>query len=143
VEALWLITGEHYADAYKDGAFGLIRPKNDFAHPAAWGSGAYGAWEVGVRYSKLDAKDFCNMATGTKATGTTCKSGFGATVAPINLNNFTLQADTWTGQLKWILNANSRIMLDYAYTSFDNPIQISNKYEDSERAITARAQWNF
>jgi len=45
--------------------------------------------------------------------------------------------------LKWILNANSRIMLDYAYTSFDNPIQISNKYEDSERAITARAQWNF
>jgi len=144
VEALWLITGEHYADAYKDGAFGNIRPKNDFAHPAAWASGAYGAWELGVRYSKLDAKDFCNMATGTKATGTTCKSGFSAAgVTPISLNNFTLEADTWTGQLKWILNANSRIMLDYAHTSFDTPIQISNKFEDSERAITARAQWNF
>jgi phosphate-selective porin OprO/OprP len=130
VEALWLITGESYASAYKDGAFGNIKPKNDFE----WGKGP-GAWEVGARYSRLDAKDFGEFA---KANGGTVGS-----VGTINLTTSTLEADTWTAGLKWILNANSRLMIDYSYTDFDTPIQISNNFVDNEKAITARGQWNF
>ena len=140
VEALWLITGENYASAYKDGAFGNIKPKSDFVHPAAISSGAYGAWEIGARYSKLDASDFSNLAT---ATGTAVPGAAAGAVTGINLRGSTLEADTWTVGLKWILNANSRILLNYVYTDFNTPINIAGKLENSEKAFTARAQWNF
>jgi phosphate-selective porin OprO/OprP len=138
VEALWLITGENYASAYKEGAFGNIKPKNDFVHPGAIGSGAYGAWEIGLRYSKLDAKDFKNLATATGA----ASAGLTST---ISLANSTLAADTWTAGVKWILNPNTRILLNYAETKFDTPIQLGSptNLENKERVVTARAQWNF
>ena len=115
VEALWLVTGETYADSYKEGAWGSIKPKNNFD----LGKGP-GAVEVGVRYSKFDASDWSNFT----------------------LSNSTTEASTWTYGAKWILNPNTRLMLNYVDTKFDTPITVGSSV-DNEKAIMARAQFNF
>jgi len=131
-EAMWLITGEKYSDFYKDGTMDRIRPKNEFIAPGAPG---WGAWEVGLRYSKFDAEDF----ESTKDFNTTAK------------DNYTNKAHSWTAGLKWIPNGNTRYMLDYVDTSFDDPINAGGntsngakiKPYDSEKAINLRAQFDF
>ena len=118
-EALWLVTGETYADSYKEGAWSTIKPKNNFE----FGKGT-GAVEVGARYSKFDAKDwngFSGLSTTASTTG----------------------ADSWTLGAKWILNPNTKLMLNYVKTNFDTPITVGTSQLDSEKAIMARAQWNF
>jgi phosphate-selective porin OprO and OprP len=133
-EAMWLITGEKYADFYKDGLMDRIRPKNDFIAPGAPG---WGAWEVGMRYSKFDADDF--------------ESGVDYNVGATGKNNYTNGAHSWTAGLKWIPNPNTRFMLDYIDTSFDDEITaggntnngVAIKPYDSERAINLRAQFDF
>ena len=65
----WLITGERYADNYRNGAFGRIRPNANFSPNAA----GMGAWELGLRYTNFDASDFKNSndaGTGAIAAGT-------------------------------------------------------------------------
>ena len=148
-EALWMITGEKYADMYKDGAFGAIKPKNNFEV----GKDGMGAWEIGLRYSKFDASDFnsplfvgasatagntsvFNPATG--ATTVTNVTGIGSAVS-----NSTFKADAWTAGIKFVPNPNTRFLINYIRTSFDTPITIAGKPEDSENAITMRAQYNF
>lgn len=119
VEALWLVTGETYADSYKDGAWSTIKPKANFEP----GKGS-GAVEVGARYSKFDGKDwqgFTGVSTTASAT----------------------EAESWTYGAKWILNPNTKLMLNYVRTDFDTPIVIGTKNTDVEKAILARAQWNF
>lgn len=130
-EALWLITGENYADIYKDGAFGgRLKPKNDFVHPsAAFNGGGKGAWEIGVRRSKFDASDFL---TATAATG-------GAVMA----GGTTAEADAWSMGLKWIPNPNTRFLLNYVSTDFDTPVTVNGITVGGERAITTRAQFDF
>jgi len=120
VEALYLITGEKYADFYKGGAFGGIKPKSEF-NPDT-GSG-YGAWEVGYRYSNIDATDFANLVT----PGTTS----------------ALKAHTHIAQLKWVPNNNTRILLDYVQTKFGNGIDLGYAVTDEEKAITTRVQFMF
>ncbi len=113
-EALWLITGEKYADSYKGGKFDRIRPLNEF-NPDGKGMGA---WEIGLRYTDFDASDFKSKAiafTGTE------------------------QAHSWTAGLKWIPTANTRFLLNYVNTDFDTPI--SGK--DEEKALTLRTQFDF
>ena len=119
-EALWLITGEKYADAYKGGKFDRIKPKNDF-NPDGKGMGA---WEVGVRYSKLDASDLKAGAV-TAAAGT------------------TTEANAWTVGLKWIPMANWRFLANYVHTDYDTDITLNAKQFDSEEAFTVRAQMDF
>jgi phosphate-selective porin OprO/OprP len=118
-EALWLVTGETYADSYKEGAWSTIKPKNNFE----FGKGT-GAVEVGARYSKFDASDW---------------AGFSG----LNMANNTLKADSWTGGVKWILNPNTRLMLNYVRTSFDTPITVGASQLEAEKAVMARVQWNF
>ena len=130
-ELLWLLTGENYADFYKDGAMGGIKPKNNFD---GFDKEGKGAWEIGARYSKVDASDFKNMYGSASMTN----------VTSISASSNTLQADAWTVGLKWIPNPNTRFMLNYVKTDFDTPITVSTgKTVDNEKAITARAQWNF
>jgi phosphate-selective porin OprO/OprP len=118
-EALWLVTGETYADSYKEGAWSTIKPKNNFE----FGKGT-GAVEVGARYSKFDASDW---------------AGFSG----LNMANNTLKADSWTGGVKWILNPNTKLMLNYVRTSFDTPITVGTSQLETEKAVMARVQWNF
>ena len=125
VEALWLMSGEKYADFYKDGNFGAIKPKNEFDIDKNL---AGGAWEFGVRYSKLEANDFKNAGLVTVNTSTATN---------------TTEADTWVAGLKFVPNNNTRILLNYVNTKFDTPIVINNALRDREQAITTRLQFMF
>jgi phosphate-selective porin OprO/OprP len=119
----WLITGESWADSYKSGVFGRIKPKHNFDDKNGWG-----AFELGLRYSKFDASDFSNQQLLPTATSTTA---------------YTIEADAWTAGAKWILNPNSRIVLNYIHTEFDTPIRALRKLDDSEDAVVLRAQYDF
>lgn len=151
-EAMWLVTGENYADSYKDGQFGRILPKNNFE----LNKNGWGALELGLRYSRFDASDFafanggCSAATtvrnigdgsitptGTCANGTFTQSKTGGIVLGTN------EAEAWTLGAKWILNPYSRVMLNYVHTKFDTNINVNGKLDDKEDALTMRAQLDF
>ncbi len=134
VSTLWNITGEKFADFYKDGVFKGVKPTNNFD----LGKGG-GTWQLGLRYSHLDASDFNNSNFAAAGGGT--KNG----VVRINTSNGsnTFEAGAWTVGLNFVPNPNTRFMLNYVQTNFDTPILIDSKLKDNEKAITARAQFNF
>jgi phosphate-selective porin OprO/OprP len=107
----WMVTGENYADAWSGGLAGRMKPKSNFVHPFQ-GSG-FGAVELGLRYSKVDASDFAlSGVAGAMANVTTTDA----------THMVTNKADAWTAGAKWILNPNTRVMLTYIHTSFDTPV---------------------
>jgi phosphate-selective porin OprO/OprP len=114
----WLVTGESWADAYKSGVFGRIRPKQNFDSKSGWG-----AFELGLRYSSFDASEFRDLLAASTAG----------------------EAEAWTLGAKWILNPNARLVLNYIQTEFDEPTQITinGKTDDREKAIVLRAQYDF
>ncbi len=123
----WLLTGERYADAYKGGTFGRIRPnRNLFA-------GGTGAWELGLRYSAFDARDFFDNASAPGSAAGTDK------------------ARAYTFGIKWIPFPNTRFMFNYVRTRFDDTILVNNGINtpsasaaiDDERAYTIRAAFDF
>lgn len=133
-EALWLITGEKYADFYKDGAFGAIKPKNNFEP----GKEGMGAWELGLRYSSFDASDFNSpLFVGAAATAAN------GVATAISTTGSTFEADAWTAGIKFVPNPNVRFMLNYVRTDFDTPVTIAGQKESKENAITMRAQYMF
>lgn len=123
-EALWLVTGESYADSYKGGKFDRIKPKNNFAPKG----GGWGALEAGIRFSKFDASDF----------KTTNAAGTGVLTAG-NAN----EADSWTVGLKWLPNPNTRFLVNYVSTDYDTPVTVGNVTQDQEKALLMRAQFDF
>ncbi len=134
VEALWLITGENYADSYKGGKFDRIKPKNQF-NPS--GKGGFGAIEFGVRYSKFDATDFATVANGATA-NTPVMTASSATASYAN------KADAYTVGLKWIPTANARILLTYVKTDFDTPVlAATGETVNDEKVLMMRTQYDF
>ncbi len=125
-EALWLITGEKYADSYKGAKFDRIKPKNDFNPDGA----GMGAWELGIRYTSLDANDFKKGVTNAGAT------------AALSASEAT-KVDSTTIGLKWIPMANWRFMANYTKTNFDKDVVLNSKNFGSEEALTVRAQMDF
>jgi phosphate-selective porin OprO/OprP len=124
----WLLTGERYADAYKDGMIARIRPRSDFEP----GGGA-GAWELGFRYSAFDATDF----NGANPANT---GGLGAT-APVTQS--TNKAHARTFGLKWMPNAYARFLVNLVDTRFSTPVVADGRASGSERAVNFRAQVDF
>lgn len=119
-QVVWNITGEAWAKQYKGGAWGGLKPAKDF-NPD--GSG-WGAWQVGVRYSKFEADD------GFASTGSV---GF-------------LEADAWTMGVNFYPNSNTRIMLNYVRSDFDkqdSAVNVNGRAIDDERALITRVQWMF
>ncbi|MFH1043972.1 MAG: porin [Pseudomonadota bacterium] len=117
----WLVTGENWADSYKSGVFGRIKPKRNFDEKGGWG-----AFELGLLYSKYDASDFKSLLpTATAST------------------SYTSEADAWTAAAKWIFNPNARLILNYVHTKFDTPIKVSGRADQTENAIVLRAQYDF
>ncbi len=114
-EAMWLITGEKYADAYRNGAYGAIKPNRPFKK----GADGWGAWEVGVRYTDFDAGDFPVVAGQSN------------------------QADATTVGLKWIPNTNTRVYLNYVQTRFDRPVNVVGGTTEKEKAVTLRLGMYF
>lgn len=122
----WAITGEPYAASYRNGAFGRLRPNNNFSPN---GSG-WGAWELGLRYSNFDASDFQLAATNPTGSG----------VLNTGLTN---EAKAYTVGLKWLPTPNTRFLLNYIQTDFGTPITINSIKAEDEKAITFRAQFDF
>lgn len=138
-EALWTITGEAYADAYKGGIFGSLKPKNDFDPTTFKG----GLWELGIRYSEFDASDYKTLGAGR---GTAVDPA----IAAANQAGGFAQAEAWTAGVKFIPNSNMRLMLNYVDTDFSDVIGgatggiiVNNKRVDDEKAVIMRAQWMF
>lgn len=126
----WLVTGERYADSYRGERLRRVRPKANFAP----GKSCCGAWELGLRYSKFDAGDFKSG----NASGTSVIPSTGTSVA-----------DAWIFGVKWIVNPNTRFLLSYVRTNFDDTITVAPTAPgkatrtDKESAITVRGQFDF
>ena len=129
VSAGWWITGESWASAYRNGAFGRIVPKNNLR----MGEPGLGALMLGLRYSHLDGSDF----------KTSNPAGTGRLAA-----GFTNKADAYTAGLTWIVAPNLRFYLDYIQTEYDTPVTITPTggaatTTDNEKAINFRAGIDF
>ncbi|TFW70573.1 hypothetical protein C3Y98_09640 [Methylotenera oryzisoli] len=134
VSTLWNITGEKFADFYKDGVFKGVKPTNNFD----LGKGG-GTWQLGLRYAHIDASDFNNSNFAAAGGGT--QNGVSRINTTSKTNTF--EAGAWTVGLNFVPNPNTRFMLNFVQTNFDTPIMIESKLKDNEKAITARAQFNF
>ena len=82
-------------------------------------SGGKGAWELGVRFSQLDAGDYLNTPTSTN------------------------KADAVTIGLKWIPDPLVRIIFNYVDTSYSTPILADGVPVNGEKALNLRAQLDF
>ena len=131
LSANWLVTGESFSDAYVNGAFGRIRPKQNF------GSGGWGAVQMGLRYSYVDASDFSNsnpINTGRPASS----SGTNP-----NVTSLTNKATAITLGLKWMPDPYAAIFLNVIQTNFDTPVAVNGMNVGRERALTLRAALEF
>jgi phosphate-selective porin OprO/OprP len=130
-EVLWLATGEKYSDSYKGGTFGALKPLNEFD----WDNNKWGLWEFGLRAERYTVDDINAKSTGgdtmtfkTRVQGSsTCSTGqndvnWGAITAG-TINGCKSTATTWTAGIKWILNPNSMVKLNYSRTNFGNEME--------------------
>jgi phosphate-selective porin OprO/OprP len=131
MEFMYNITGESWADAYKGGAFGGIKPKSVFMkdYGGVVGNGT-GAWQAGYRTSKYAASNFTSVGTGGR-----------------QQNTATARTNTYA--LNWVMNSNARVMFNYAETKFGTSITLLDTTAaavgttDKERVISVRSQFNF
>jgi phosphate-selective porin OprO/OprP len=123
-ELMYLATGEKYADAYKGGAFGSIKPKDNFDLD----KNTWGAWEFGLRAEKYTVDGFNltegsgGVAEGVGATrvrgATSCESSAGGTQSASAIRGCKASSTTYTAGIKWILNPNAMVKLNYSRTNF-------------------------
>jgi phosphate-selective porin OprO/OprP len=130
VSLLWLMSGETWSDYYANGFWQKVRPNNNFSFQSGGGKGA---WELGLRYSTMDATDFNSINP----------AGTGRLSATAPVTQSTNKADSWTVQLKWIHNAYSRWLLSYVRTNFDTPVIANGVGLSHEDAVLFRAQVDF
>jgi phosphate-selective porin OprO/OprP len=136
VELLHTLSGEKWADRYKDGAFGALKPNKNFDGDTMTG----GAWELGFRASSFDANDFDR--SGVASSSSTALTGL-----TTNASGYT-KARTYTTGVKFWANPNFRVMADYVYTDFKGLIgtttpNINGRLYDDESALLVRTQIMF
>ncbi len=90
VQASYFLTGEHRPYKRSHGAFGRVKPKENFIGKEGTGPGAI---ELAVRYSSLDLTDAA--VTGGKL-------------------------DDVTAGVNWYLNPNTRVMANYVHADLDS-----------------------
>jgi phosphate-selective porin OprO and OprP len=112
--ASWFITGEKYASSYKGGKFDRISPNKNF-DPNDISKGL-GAWEIGARYSSVDASDI----------------GY--------TNTSYDKANAYTLGLKWIPSPYVRMILNYVTTEGE---KANGGGTLDQKAITLRTQMDF
>jgi len=156
IELMYNITGESWADAYKGGAFGGIKPKTNFMtdYGGVVGNGT-GAWQVGFRTSKYSSDQANTMTCVGTTASPTCTTAISGTGSSNSRAQNSETATTNTYALNWILNSNARVMFNYAQTTFGNSVIIldgafSNSVNsltsgatDTERVFSVRTQINF
>lgn len=134
IELLHTLTGEKWADRYKDGAFGALKPNKNFDGDTMTG----GAWELGFRASSFDANDFNQSSI----TGSSAITGLST-----NASGYT-KARAYTTGVKFWANPNFRVMADYVYTDFKGLIgtttpSLNGRAYDDESALLVRTQIMF
>jgi phosphate-selective porin OprO/OprP len=136
VQAVWNLTGEKWASAYKGGKFGGLKPNNNFSSGGGWG-----AWQLGVRYSEVDASDL--IVTGDDST---LESGANPNARAGRMNE---KFESYGIGLNWLLNPNARVMFEYTRTNFGGvtqPLDTSGAGgtgSDKEDLFLIRSQLNF
>lgn len=175
-QAVWNITGENWSDAYKGGVFGGVKPKSNYSTGGGWG-----AFQLGVRYSKVDASGIDITGSGSRIqsgrSGTTAdgspasnaenttevsstsgsstvsvktadKLGGGSAVTRGGKMNS--EVDSWSLGLNWLLNPNTKFMVEYTRTMFGGPtcaldtdVRAGTSCKDHEDLVSVRAQYNF
>jgi phosphate-selective porin OprO/OprP len=113
VQAIWNITGESHNYSNSSNTFGWIKPKQNFSTE----KGGLGAWQVGLRFSKIDT-DIAATSTLTNA------------------------ADATTLGLTWFANDYTRVMLNYVQTNFASNVKVASG-QTKEEALNLRAQVSF
>ena len=116
-QLVYNLTGEKHNYSNSSGTFGWIKPNQPFS----LAKGGLGAWQIGIRYSDLDASGV------TVATGKTNKlSGL-------------------TYGLTWFVNDNARVMLNYTTTDFNGVAvgSTANQRVTKDSAVMLRAQLSF
>lgn len=135
VEALWMLTGENYSDWYKNGVWGGIKPKSNFDLETGKG---IGAWEIGFRFDQFDVTNV-SLSSGNAALG-------GSRIQGTQDVNKEGGAKTYTAGLKWTLNPNIRMLLNYSHTKYDDkfiPVDVATGSVDKEDLIMLRTQVAF
>ncbi len=143
-EVMWMITGERYAEAYRNGVNGRIVPIQNYT-PGS--TDTWGAWEIGLRVSRYDASDF--TTTNPVGTGVLAPASAPTGNAPF-ASTPTNAANALTLGLKWYWNPNLKFYLNYTRTHFASPETVNLNYggatsitTDEEKAITFRAALDF
>ena len=149
-EVMWLATGEKYADAYKAGAFGSIKPINNFDLD----NNKWGALEFGLRAERytVDSID-AGRANGAalnevRVQGTSNCNGAGQTeaITEATIDGCKSTATTFTAGLKWILNPNAMIKLNFSRTNFGNDFKyydLAERVLNKENLVMMRTQYTF
>jgi phosphate-selective porin OprO/OprP len=145
IEALWTLTGEKYASAYKKGAFGLVKPDKEFNFDKATG---LGLWEIGLRVDEVSLSE--SQITSSKGGTTNDYTRVqGSVVKGSSIDSCNVLttggctgggATSYTAGIKWVLNPNFLVKANYTYTDFDQPfapIDIGTKSTSSGRATAA------
>lgn len=133
VQAIWMPTGEFFADSYRNGLFARVRPNNQFA---VGPSGGWGAFALGLRWSFWDGSDF--VSTNAPNTG-----GLGGNTLAPAVTQSTRKAQSWTVGLKWMPTAYVAYMVNAITTEFDTPVIANGIPVSREDALVMRAQFDF
>lgn len=167
-EAAWMITGENYADSYKKGVNGAIKPKSSYDMDGGKG---WGAWEMALRMEAYDVSNgqfsggsasdsakggnrfqgnlSCDGTNGNSSTAAGNSSQNGAATGTSGLSETGCKsgAKSYTAGLRWIANPNLLFKLNYTLTKFDNKWDHfdvdGTKFLDKEQVLSLRGQWMF
>jgi phosphate-selective porin OprO and OprP len=144
LEAGFFITGEKYADSYKNGVFSSFKPKNEFDLD----KGHWGAVELAFRAEGFDVDD--TKVNGGRLQGNLSQytQGSSPKTNEYDSNGATSGAKTYTAGIRWILNPNLVIKANYAQSNLDHafaPLDVKNAgiVVDRERLLMFRTQYMF
>jgi phosphate-selective porin OprO/OprP len=132
VQALWNITGESWAEAYKGGRFGPLKLRDPYRPGGAWGG-----WQLGVRYSGYDASDL-------RAAGANSRIQSGGLAATDNS-----QVHSWGVGLNWMPNTMTRVMLEWTRTDLGGetvPLDlgaVAGQGIRKEDVVSVRSEFKF
>ena len=141
VEALVMLTGENYANWYKNGAWSGIKPTSNFDLETGKGKGA---WELGVRFDEYDVSDVAAYSGYTS--GSNIAVAGSSRIQGSKGTDNGGGAKTYTVGLKWQLTPNMRVLANYAHTKFSNSftaVDTSLTNITKEDLLMVRSQFSF